>query len=57
MHGPCLKQSQTACIICMVCKQPAVDGWSVAAMTNKVPYLFQLETPVSATVDDAALWQ
>ena len=57
MHGPYLKQSQMACIICTVCEQPAVDGRSIAAMTNKVPYLFQLEAPVSATVDDAALWQ
>ena len=40
-------------------EQPAVDGRSVAAVTNKVPYLLQLEAPVSATVADidAALWQ
>ena len=35
----------------------AVDGRSVAAVTSKVPYLLQLEAPVSATVADAALWQ
>ena len=37
-------------------EQPAVDGWPVAAVTNKVPYLLQFEVPVSATVADAALW-
>ena len=37
--------------------QPAIDGQSVAAVTNKVPYLLQLEAPVSATVADTALWQ
>ena len=53
MHEPYLKGS----VICMVCKQPAVDGRSIAAVTNKVPYLLQLEAPVSATVDGVALWQ
>ena len=24
-------------------REPAVDGWSVASVTNKVPYLLQLE--------------
>ena len=27
----------------MVCEQPAVDGQSVATVTNKVPYVLQLE--------------
>ena len=58
MHRPYLKRFQTVCIICMVCEQPAVDSRSIATVTNKtVPYLLQLEAPVSATVDDAALWQ
>ena len=58
MHALYLKRSQTVCIICTVYEQPAINGRSVAAMTNKkVPYLLQLEAPVSATVDDAALWQ
>ena len=55
MYGPYLKLSQMASIICMVCEQPAIDGQSVAAVTNKVPYLLQLEVPVSATVANAAL--
>ena len=41
-----LKRSQTACIISMVCEQPAVTN-------EKVPYLLQLEAPVSATVADS----
>ena len=58
MHGPYLKRSQMVCIICTVCEQPAVDSRSVATVTNKtVLYLLQLEAPVSATVDDTALWQ
>ena len=58
MHGPYLKWFQTVRIICTVCEQPAVDSRSVATVTNKpVPYLLQLEAPVSATVDDAALQQ
>ena len=35
MHGPYLKRSQKMCIICMVREQPAVDGQSIAAVTNK----------------------
>jgi len=31
----------------------AVDGRSVAVVTNKVPYLLQLQASVSATVADA----
>ena len=41
--------------LCSLPEQPAVDGQSVAAVTNKVPYLLQLEAPVSVT--DIALWQ
>ena len=37
------------------CGQPAIDGQSIAVVTNKVPYLLQLEASVSATVADAAL--
>ena len=43
MHGPYLKWSQMACIICTVCEQPAIDGQSVAVMTNKLPYLPHLK--------------
>ena len=58
MHGPYLKQSQTELHnLYGLPEQPAVDGRSVAAVTKKVPYLLQFETPVSATVADAALWQ
>ena len=32
MHNPYLNP---ACIICRACKQPAVDGQSIAAVTNK----------------------
>ena len=35
MHSPYLKQFQPGAIICTVYKQPAVDGRSVAAETNK----------------------
>ena len=31
-----------ACMICTVCEQPAVDGQSVAAITNKKPSLLRL---------------
>ena len=58
MHGPYLKQSQTELYnLYGLPEQPAVDGQSVAAVTNKVPYLLQLEAPVSATVADAARWK
>ena len=44
MHWPYLKRSETSMYnFDMVCKQPAVDGQSVATMTNKVPYVLQLE--------------
>ena len=48
MHGPYLKQSQT-CVynfgtVRRVREQPVVDGQSVASMTNKVPYVLQLES-------------
>ena len=44
MHGPYLKQSQTGVYnFGTVCEQPAVDGRSVATITNKVPYVLQLE--------------
>ena len=53
-----LKQSQTALYnLYGLPEQPAVDGRSIVAVTNKVPYRLQLEAPVSATVADAALWQ
>ena len=36
MHRPYLKPDlKPACIICTVCKQPTVDGQSIAAVTNK----------------------
>ena len=35
MHDPYLKWSQLACIICTVYEQPAIDGRSIAAVTNK----------------------
>ena len=35
MHDPYLKRSQPAVYGCMVCEQPAIDGQSVAAVTNK----------------------
>ena len=35
MHGPYLKRSQPGAIIRTVCEQPAIDGRSVAAETNK----------------------
>ena len=41
----------------MVCKQPAIDGRSVAAETKKkLPCVLQLE-PFSLWVTEAALWQ
>ena len=43
--------------LCGLPEQPAVDSQFVAAVTNKLPYLLQLEAPVSATVTDIALWQ
>ena len=39
--------NQHVMIICMVCEQFAVNGWSVAAVTKKKPYALQLEaTPL-----------
>ena len=36
MHNPhTWSDLNPLCIICMVCEQPAVDGQSVAAVTNK----------------------
>ena len=35
MHDPYLKRSQPGVYNLMVCEQPAVDGRSVAAVTNK----------------------
>ena len=35
MHGPYLKPAISTCMICTICEQPAVDGWFVAAVTNK----------------------
>lgn len=55
MHRHYLKHSRMVCIICTICGQPAVEGRSVAVMTNKVPYLLQLEMSVSATVADTTL--
>ena len=44
MHGPYLKRSQTGVYnFGTICEQPAVEGRSVAAVTNKVPYVLQLE--------------
>ena len=44
MHGPYLKRSQTSVYnFGMVHEEPAVDGRSVATVTNKVPYVLQLE--------------
>ena len=44
MHGPYLKRSETGVYnFGTVCEQPAVDGQSVATVTNKVPYVLQLE--------------
>ena len=44
MHWPYLKRSETGVYnFDTVCKQPAVDGQSVATVTNKVLYVLQLE--------------
>ena len=55
MHGPYLKQSQTGVDnFSTVHKQPAVDGWSVATVTNKGAVRASTRI-VSVTVADDAL--
>ena len=49
-----LKQSQPGTIICMVYEQPAIDGRSIAAETNKkLPCVLQLELSSLREVDAA----
>ena len=47
-----------ACIICKICKQPAIDGRSIAAMTNKKYGAVRASTWADSTMAaDTALWQ
>ena len=46
MHDPKLPEAISIwrCIICTVCEQPAIDGRSIAAVTNKkVPWMLKFE--------------
>ena len=55
-HGPYLKWSQLGVYNLYGCNQPAIDGWSVAAITNRsrLPCVRQLE-PSSLWVADNAI--